>query len=155
MRNFTRISLVLLALAAVTEVKAQTSQQIMPGYITNTGCAGGTVGPCWLPFSATVPLPTGNAGVPSAVTGTVSAATITNTSATVVAAATRRFLLIENESSAATIACSFGGTAALNTAGSFTILPNTSRKWSDYPVPSEALNCISGVASSPATVETY
>jgi len=155
MWNLARITLALFALAAVTEVKAQTSQQVMPGYVTNTGCPGGLVGPCWLPYSATTPLATGNAGTPSAVTGTVSAATITNASTTVVAAATRRFLLIENESSTATIACNFGGTAAINTAGSFTILPNTNRKWSDYPVPAEALNCISSVASSPATVETY
>lgn len=92
-------------------------------------------------------------GAISAVTGSVSAATITNSSAQIVAAASRRLLAISNESASASIACSFGGTAALNTAGSFMIPPLSTRTWVNYPVPADAVNCISSVASSPATVE--
>jgi hypothetical protein len=51
------------------------------------------------------------------------------------------------------IVCAFGATAVLNTAGSFTIQPGNTRTWSSYPVPADAVNCISSVASSPATVE--
>lgn len=102
--------------------------------------------------SATNPLFTSPAT--SAVTGSVAAATITNSSTQVLAAASRKLLAIDNESATATIACNFGGTAAINTAGNFTIPPNFTRVWSSYPVPAEAVNCISSVASSPATVES-
>jgi len=91
----------------------------------------------------------------SALTGLTSAATITNTSAQVVAAASRQFLVIDNESTTATIACNFGGTAAINTAGSFTIPPGSTRTWASYPVPADTVNCISSVASSPATIEVH
>lgn len=89
----------------------------------------------------------------SAVTGSVSAKTITNSSAQVLAAASRLFLAVDNESTTATIACAFGATAAINTAGSFTIQPNQTRVWNSYPVPADALNCISSAATSAATVE--
>ena len=89
----------------------------------------------------------------SAITGSVSAATITSTSAQVLAGASRKLLAIDNESLTASIACAFGATAVLNTAGSFTIPAGSTRTWSAYPVPADAVNCISSVASSPATVE--
>lgn len=105
--------------------------------------------------SLTNPLPTAGQAAVSAVTGTTSAATVTNTSTQVLAAASRQFLAVDNESATASIACRFGGTAALNTAGSWTIPPGATRTWLNYPVPAEALNCISSVASSPATVEVH
>ncbi len=92
---------------------------------------------------------------PSSLTGTVQAKTITNTSAQVLAAAARTLLAVDNESATATIACAFGAVAAINTAGSFTILPGNTRTWVNYPIPTEALNCISSAATSPATVEVY
>lgn len=89
----------------------------------------------------------------SSVTGSVSAATIGASSAQVLAAAPRRLLAIDNESASATIACAFGTTAGINTAGSFTIPPGVTRVWSSYPVPADAVNCIASAASTPATVE--
>ncbi len=92
---------------------------------------------------------------PSASTGTVSAATITTSSTQFLAAASSRTLLaIDNESTTATIACRFGATAALNTAGSFTIPAGATRTWNSYPVPIEAVNCIAS-ASAPATIESF
>lgn len=87
--------------------------------------------------------------------GTTAPATITNTSTQVVAAGQHVLLAIDNESASASIACRFGGTAALNTAGSFTFPPGTTRVWNSYPVPVEALNCISSASTSPATVEVF
>lgn len=64
------------------------------------------------------------------------------------------FLSIDNESATATIACSFGGAAALNTAGSYTILPGQTRVWN---APgwhtNQAINCIASASSTPATIE--
>jgi hypothetical protein len=94
---------------------------------------------------------------PPGVTGTISALTVTNT-ATAVAKYPGGYqvtlLAIDNESTTATIACAFGATtAATNTAGSFTMPPQTTRVWSSYPIPTEAMNCISSASSSPATIE--
>lgn len=87
--------------------------------------------------------------------GTVSPVTVTSTSAMAIPANPhRQYLAIDNESSTATIACSFGGTAALNTAGSFTFTSGTTRVWNSVPVPTEQVNCISSASTSPATVET-
>ena len=91
---------------------------------------------------------------------TVSSVTVTNSSAQALgsAAGPRLFLSIDNESATATIACSFGGTAAANTAGSYTISPGITRVWgpvsTDMPLSGAAINCISSVASSPATIES-
>lgn len=91
---------------------------------------------------------------------TITAATVTNASATMVAASTgpRVFVAITNESATATIACNFGGTAVANTAGNYTLGPGTTRTWGpgteEYPVPGGAINCISSAATSPATIET-
>ena len=88
-------------------------------------------------------------------------ATIGATSAQAVAAAPggqRVFLSIDNESTTATIACSFGGTAAINTAGSYTIPPGNTRTWTapsanTYPLNPSAINCIATAGSTPATIE--
>jgi len=91
---------------------------------------------------------------PNSKGGTTTPATITSTSAQILAAAAQRQLVvIDNESTTATIACAFGATAAINTAGSFTIEPNTVRVWNSAPIPTDAVNCISSAASSPATIE--
>lgn len=90
---------------------------------------------------------------------TITAATIETSSAEELAAASgRQFLAITNESTTATIACNFGGAAALNTAGNYTITPGATRTWSgttaETLVSSSAVNCISDTASTPATIET-
>lgn len=85
---------------------------------------------------------------------TTSPVTVTSTSAQVLAAGqVTQLLAIDNESSSATIACAFGGTAALNTAGSFTIAPQNTRVWNSAPIPNDAINCISSASTSPMTLE--
>ncbi len=97
-----------------------------------------------------------------AATRKITAVTITNTSGSALVAAAsgaRSFLYIGNESATATIACNFGGTAVINTAGNYTILPNSNRQWGPLPSNSVSLNgsqvnCISSAtSSSPATIE--
>ncbi len=97
---------------------------------------------------------------PSAHARTLTAATVTSTSSQMLAgsAGPRVFLSIDNESTTATIACrADGGTAALNTTGSYTILPGTTRTWTgsqQSPLIGGVVNCISSAATSPATMET-
>ena len=69
------------------------------------------------------------------------------------AAHQRTFLAIDNESASDTIACSFIGTAALNSAGSWTIPPMNTRTWAGSAVPYGAINCISSGTSTPISVE--
>lgn len=83
----------------------------------------------------------------------VTAVTVTNASAQAVGSHERYLLALDNESATATVACAFGATAAINTAGSFTIGPGQTRTWTGQRIPSDAINCISSVASSPLTVE--
>ena len=65
-----------------------------------------------------------------------------------------RMLAIDNESATANIACSFGGTAALNTAGSYTIPAGLTRTWAAPGwTMNQAINCISDTASTPVTIE--
>lgn len=91
---------------------------------------------------------------PTNSSGSFAAATITNSSVQYVAAAAAHTILdIKNESTTATIACAFGATAAINTAGSYTIPPGWHRSWEGSYVPSDAVNCISSAATSPATIE--
>lgn len=84
--------------------------------------------------------------------------TITSSSVTYVAPGQRRLLAIHNESATVSIACNFGGTAALNTAGNWTIPSGQTLTFpaggSNY-VPSDAVNCISGAATSPATIMVH
>ena len=53
---------------------------------------------------------------------------------------------------AATIACAFGAPAVLNGAGSITLPPLWHRSWEGSFVPTDAVNCISSVAATPATI---
>jgi hypothetical protein len=94
--------------------------------------------------------------IPASTTGSVTAATIGVAHAQVLAAAAngRRLLAIANQSATATIACSAGGTAALNTAGSYTIPPLNILTWNGTSVPADAIDCISDTASTPATFQS-
>lgn len=86
--------------------------------------------------------------------GSVTPVTLGTSSTQVLAAVTaRKFLAIDNESTGAAIACALGTSAALNTAGSFTIEPGWTRTWDGSFVPSDAVNCIAAVGSTPVTVE--
>lgn len=87
---------------------------------------------------------------------TVIAASVGVASAQALAAATgRRVLLaIDNESTTATIACTVDGTtAALNSAGSWTIGPGATRVWDGTMVPTGPVKCIASGASTPVTIE--
>lgn len=119
------------------------TQQI--GYDSGTGL------PCIVGSTATCGMKVAVAPVTG--TGSVTGPTITSSSAQALASGNRRFLYIGNESTTATIACNFGGTAAINTAGNFTIPPGNGRTWSATFIPSEAVNCISSAATSPATIQ--
>jgi hypothetical protein len=95
---------------------------------------------------------------PPTITGTVRAATITSTSTLVLTSPGGRTLLaVDNESTTATIACAFGNpaTAAINTAGSFTMTPGQTRTWLNFALPTEPMYCISSAATSPATIEVF
>ncbi len=95
----------------------------------------------------------GVATATSAVTGSVSGKTITNASTQTLAAAPRQLLAIRNQSSTATISCAFGIAAVIGQAGGFDMVPGSTTVWNSYPVPADAVNCISSAATSPATVE--
>jgi Zn-dependent alcohol dehydrogenase len=109
-----------------------------------SGCNTGTVA-----VSGTVaPAPaSGPAGASGCIVGTSSAQCAA-------AVAGRRLLAIDNESPTATIACAFGNmTPALNTAGSWTIPPQSVRDWSGSYVPNDAVNCVASAAGTPVTIE--
>jgi hypothetical protein len=98
-----------------------------------------------------------------ALAGGITAATVGTSSAQALAAPTTRgwrLLVIDNESATATIACTLTsqGAAALNSAGSFTILPSaTSNPHTVVLGPFstefwEGINCIASGASTPVTI---
>lgn len=89
---------------------------------------------------------------PTTAAATTTAVTVTNSSAQALAGGSRKYLMIKNESASAFVACKFAGTAALNTAGSITLAPYSAFTWESSFVPNDAVNCISSVASSPATL---
>lgn len=107
-----------------------------------------------LQLDASGNLKVSDTSVPTNGTGGVTAVTVGTSSAQAVAAATRTArLAIQNVSASASIACSLGGTAALNTAGSFMIAPGQLLTLSDpVYVPGDALNCIASAAGTPAMV---
>jgi hypothetical protein len=105
------------------------------------------------PVSPTNPLPVLTYPVSGA--GSAGPVTIGTSSGQALAGSAlgRRFLAIDNESVTATVACAFGATAALNTAGSWTIPPGMTRTWNGSFVPSDTVNCIASAAATPVTIE--
>jgi hypothetical protein len=97
--------------------------------------------------------PPGVTTTPNTGTGAYSSATIGASSGALIAAGTAHiFLDIINDSATASMACSFGGTAIINGAGSITLGPLGHRSWEGSFVPSDAVNCIASAGSTPATV---
>ena len=88
-----------------------------------------------------------------ATTGISSASVGTASGGLVSACTGRHYLRIKNEHATASMAVNFGGTAALNTAGNFTITAGNSIEWT-HPSDS-AVNAIGAVASLPATIEEW
>lgn len=82
--------------------------------------------------------------------------TVTNTSAEVLAlrVAPQYHLFIKNESASASVAFCLGAcTAALNTAGSITMLPGQWYTSSPAFVPLDSIKMISSAATSPVTIQ--
>lgn len=109
-----------------------------------------------VPVTATSPLPVTGSGTstptPNTGTGKYVAKTVTSASTQMLAAGVAtKFLQIKNESTTATIACNLGGVAALNTAGNISLSPGWTATWDSSFIPSDAINCISSAATSPAT----
>jgi hypothetical protein len=105
------------------------------------------------PVSPTNPLPV--LTYPTSAAGSAGPVTVSTTSTQALASSAlgRRFLAIDNESITATVACAFGTTAALNTAGSWTIPPGMTRTWNGSFVPSDAVNCVASATGTPVTIE--
>lgn len=93
-----------------------------------------------------------NLPAPASSAVTETAVTVTASSAQALGSGTRRYLYLENLSASSTIACRFGATAALNTAGSWSLLPYASKVWEGSYVPSDAINCIGSTSSVPLTI---
>lgn len=87
---------------------------------------------------------------------TVAGCTVGVASAQCLAASTANlWIQVQNTSAANTVACSWGGTAALNAAGSFLLQPGQSASWGlmSSGVPTNVLNCIASAAATPLYVE--
>jgi hypothetical protein len=71
------------------------------------------------------------------------------------AAAAVRWLQVQNNHATNDVACSWGGTAALNSNTSFMLKPGQTASYGPNTggVPSQALNCIAGGAGTPLYVE--
>lgn len=139
-----------LLIAVFWSCNAMAQQSVSP-CIQSASPFGGTN--C-APVSDANPMPVDGSIVvaPDADSGAYVAKTVTSSSTQMLAAGVAtKFLQINNESTTATIACNFGGTAALNTAGSITLPPGWTATWDGTFIPDDAINCISSAATSAAT----
>lgn len=81
------------------------------------------------------------------------AVTVTNASTQALASGARTYLALLNQDSAKTIACSLGGTAVVNGAGSIVLGPNGGGfVWDSANVPGDAVNCIASVTGALLTI---
>lgn len=99
---------------------------------------------------------TDSPAVPLAGSMTTAGCTVGVASAQCVPAATaQRWIQLQNTSTANQIACSWGGTASINSATSFMLAPGQSASWGPNSggVPTNALNCIASGAGTPLYVE--
>jgi hypothetical protein len=112
-------------------------------------------------FGVTGALPAGTNAIGTVTTtpktgaATVAGCTIGTSSAQCLAASTAtNSLFVQNTSATASIACSEGGTAILNSSGSYQLGPGASMLWgpSTAGPPSAAINCIASAASTPLLV---
>jgi hypothetical protein len=83
--------------------------------------------------------------------------TLTTTPTAVVAAGYHTLIAVDNESVTVALACSFIGTPAVNTAGSWTILPGQTRTWTSNSrtavIPKTALQCVAASTTAAMTLE--
>ncbi len=104
---------------------------------------------CWnSSWGSTMPCPV-------SIPGSFTPVTVGTGSAKAMDAATRRsYLALLNQSSTATVACNFGGTAVINGAGSVTLGPLGGFVWDVGFVPPDQINCIASASSTPLTIES-
>lgn len=87
---------------------------------------------------------------------TTAGCTVGTSSALCLAASTANlWVQVQNTHATNSVACSWGGTAALNASGSFLLAPGQSASWglASSGVPTNALNCIASAAASPLYLE--
>lgn len=118
------------------------------GSDVNITGVGGNAVTTTLPISGTV---TATSSPATGVAITTSAS-VGVASAQALASGARKYLLLNNESASAFVACAFAGSAALNTAGSITLAPYQSFTWESSFVPNDAVNCIASAAATPLTI---
>lgn len=138
--------LILMALLlGVTEAHAQATTEL---------CVRATPTGFCQAVNSTNGLPVGGTVTPSPVS--TPGCTIGTSSAQCLAGlVTARWLQLQNAHATNSMACSWGGTAVLNAAGSFQLAPGQAASWGLVTggVPSQALNCIASGAATPMYVE--
>lgn len=88
---------------------------------------------------------------------TTAGCTVGTSSGQCLAAGRYRFVQVQNTSAAASIACAWGGAAALNSSGSAQLSAGQPASWGTNTsgVPQQALNCIASAASTPLFLEYW
>lgn len=144
-KKMRRLTFALALLPLVLPLSAHAQQRPGAALVTNQN---GSVS------AGVVDLPASSGGLFIGCTvGTTSAQCLQ--AAAAAAPVTTTHLMIQNTSASASIACSWGGTAALNSSGSFMLAPGQGRDWGPGIgwAPTLALNCIATVAGTPLYVE--
>lgn len=139
-----------------TTVDQGTSPWVIDGDVNISGVNGATPSasnPIWVAPASSTAFP-----VLSAPRSTLTTAgcTVGTSSAECIAASTANFWVqVQNTHVTNTIACSWGGTASLNSTGSFMLEPGQSASWgvTTSGIPTNALNCIASGASTPLYIE--
>ncbi len=139
--------------SGVVEMCLDGNGKAIPKDNAGTNCAGAGGGAV---TQGTVPWVMSN-GTPS-FANTDSSCTVGVAAAACLGANPRLFVMLQNVSTAASIACSWTSiTPALNAIGSFMLAPGQVAFWGPTTsgAPNQALNCIASVAASPLYVEQH
>lgn len=137
-----RVAAVAATLALPFVALAQSANPVTPGYLTTTGCPGGTT-PCFVPTLSTgVTWTSATVGVAH---GNVLAANVAHS-----------YLLLHNPSAAGgnTIYCSGGGTATVAGAGTLSLAAGQYLSFENNGVTRLAIDCIATGANTPLTIGT-
>lgn len=145
-------------LAPGTYLNCATSGVVVASAVWITGTAGGEfyAGLDGAPVISAPSTVSGGGGtiipLPSTGAVTTTGASVGVASAAALAAGDRDYLLLNNASASAFVACNFGGAAVINGAGSITMSPYQSYVWESSFVPNDAINCIASAAATPLTI---
>lgn len=131
-----------------------TATPVVTGYLSTSGCPSGQTS-CFVQYGSTGP-PSSVTVTPASVTGGVTGPTVGTSSAQALAAGLRIALAIQNVSATASVGCrADGGTAALNTAGTYMLSPGQLLSWGPTAIPAGQVNCIASASSTPITIEAH